>query len=224
MSLSAHQLGRRRSRSSSLLNLDYSRAARVRGRRGDRARRAHLRAAVYLVAERITRPALAYVLDPRSPLDARSLGVGAAHRPDLGAAQSGIPLIAIVLIPIGRVPDDPHDLIPPILFVVVDRARGRAARHEGGRPRDLAPGAHAARGDGRRRRGRHGRRGDVDDASEIGRLQAGFNADGRRAARARAAARPVRQAGRRRRRPRGARARRHARRRAAAPSRRCSST
>jgi adenylate cyclase len=131
-------------------------------------------ATVYLVAERITRPALAYVLDPRSPQGERSLGV--APRILLTwALLSAVPLIGIISIPLGRLPDDPADLAAPIAFVaglaiVIGLIGMKVVAQNIARPIRALRDAMDRVGEG-----------DiefdvkVDDASEIGRLQAGFN-------------------------------------------------
>jgi adenylate cyclase len=131
-------------------------------------------AAAYLVAERLSRPALGYVLDPRAGVSTRSLGV--APRIVLTwALLSGIPLIAIALIPIGRVPDDPQELLPPIVFVVgvaliIGLLGMKAVAHAISRPvRDLRRALDDVG------EGRTDIEVEVNDASEIGRLQAGFN-------------------------------------------------
>jgi adenylate cyclase len=131
-------------------------------------------AAVYLVAERITRRALAYVLDPRATTVSRTLGV--APRIVLTwVLLSGVPLVSIALIPIGRGTDKPQDLTVPIAFVVVIAlVTGflgmKAVAHGIARPVRKLREAMDRVGDGRT---------DVEvkvnDASEIGRLQAGFN-------------------------------------------------
>ena len=132
-------------------------------------------ALAYLVAERITRPALGYVLDPRAPARRGSLGIG----PRIiltWAFSTGVPLIAIALIPIGRVPDRAQDLVVPIVFVVV------IALVTGLIAMKLSAQAIARPVQGLRDAMDRVREGDieaevkVDDASEIGRLQAGFNA------------------------------------------------
>src|SRR5215217_1131688 len=131
-------------------------------------------AAVYLVAERITRPALAYVLDPRSPQFERSLGI--APRIVLTwALLSAVPLIGIISIPLGRLPDDPQDLAAPIAFVagmalIIGLLGMKVVAQNIARPVRRLRDAMDRVGEG-----------DidfdveVDDASEIGRLQAGFN-------------------------------------------------
>jgi adenylate cyclase len=131
--------------------------------------------AVYLVAERITRPALAYVLDPRATSVSRSLGV--APRIVLTwALLSGVPLIAILTIPLGRLPEQPEDLALPIGFLVaVGLVTGflgmKAVAHTIARPVRSLRKAMDQVGEGRTDIEVR-----VDDASEIGRLQAGFNA------------------------------------------------
>lgn len=131
-------------------------------------------AAVYLVAERITRPALAYVLDPRSTQFERSLGIG----PRIvltWALLSGVPLIGIISIPLGRLPEDPQDLVAPIAFVaglglVIGLLGMKVVAQNIARPVRKLRDAMDRVGTG-----------DidfdveVDDASEVGRLQAGFN-------------------------------------------------
>jgi adenylate cyclase len=87
-----------------------------------------------------------------------------------------VPLIALALIPIGRVPDEPTDLVAPIVFVVV------IALVTGLIAMKLAAQAVARPIQGLRDAMDRVREGDVeaevkvDDGSEIGRLQAGFNA------------------------------------------------
>jgi len=129
---------------------------------------------VFLVAERITRPALAYVLDPREPAESRALGI--APRIVLTwATLSGVPLIGIMTIPAGRLPDDPADLIAPIVFVagialVTGLFGMKVVAQNIARPvRSLR---HAMDRVGE---GDLGVEVEVNDASEIGRLQAGFN-------------------------------------------------
>jgi adenylate cyclase len=131
-------------------------------------------ASVYLVAERLTRPALAYVLDPQSAQGERSLSVG----PRIiltWALLSAVPLIGIITIPLGRLPDNPADLAAPIVFVagcalVVGLLGMKAVAQNIARPIRTLRDALERVGEG-----------DidfdvtVDDASEIGRLQAGFN-------------------------------------------------
>ena len=131
-------------------------------------------ATVYLVAERITRPALAYVLDPKSTQFERSLGIG----PRIvltWALLSAVPLIGIISIPLGRVPEDPQDLVAPIAFVaglalVIGLVGMKVVAQNIARPVRKLRDAMDRVGTG-----------DidfdveVDDASEVGRLQAGFN-------------------------------------------------
>jgi adenylate cyclase len=131
-------------------------------------------AAVYLVAERITRPALAYVLDPKATSQVRSVGI--APRIVLTwALLSGVPLIGLITIPLGRTTNDPDDLIAPIAFVAgVALLVGLFG---------MKVVAQNIASPVRRLRDAMDRVGEgdidieveVDDASEIGRLQAGFN-------------------------------------------------
>ena len=110
-------------------------------------------AAVYLTSEWQLRPAFALALDRSAPPEARSLGIG----PRLlltWVLCSGVPILMVALIPVGREVTDPKDLIAPIWFAA-GRGHGRGlhrhqARHAGRRP----PGAPAAARD---RRGLPGR-------------------------------------------------------------------
>ena len=132
-------------------------------------------AAVFLVDERILRPAVALALDAESAPDTRSLGIG-PRMLMTWLLCSGVPLIMIALIPIGRDVDDPDDLVLPTLFVVgVAFAVGLVATK-------LATAAVTRPVRSMRRAVDRVRDGDldvsvaVDDGSELGRLQAGFNA------------------------------------------------
>ncbi len=132
-------------------------------------------AAVYLVVEWLMRPAFALALGPEAPADARSLGIG----PRLlltWVLCSGVPILMLALVPVARDVDDPHDLIAPTLFAagmalvtglvatkiatqaVTDPIRALRRAVDSVADGDL--GASVA----------------VDDGSEIGRLEAGFNA------------------------------------------------
>ena len=130
---------------------------------------------VYLAAERITRPALAYALDPRAPNEARAVGI--APRIVLTwALLSGVPLVGIITIPIGRMPDDASDLVGPIVFLagvalVIGLVGMKVVAHNISRPVRALREAMDRVGEGD-----HDVEVKVDDASEIGRLQAGFNA------------------------------------------------
>jgi adenylate cyclase len=132
-------------------------------------------AGVFLLAERTLRPAVALALDPEEAPDTRSLGIG----PRLLLTWllcSGIPLIMLALIPIGREVDEPGDLVLPTLFVagigfVVGLVATKVATTAVTRPvRSMRKAVDRVRD------------GDldvsvtVDDGSELGRLQAGFNA------------------------------------------------
>jgi adenylate cyclase len=132
-------------------------------------------AAVYLTSEWQLRPAFALALDRSAPPEARSLGIG----PRLlltWVLCSGVPILMVALIPVGREVTDPKELIAPIWF-----AAG-AALGAGFIATKLATQA-VARPVRQLRRAIDGvSQGDldvsvpVDDGSEIGRLQAGFNA------------------------------------------------
>ena len=131
-------------------------------------------AAVYLITERLLRPAFALALDPSAPPEARSLGIG----PRLLLTWllcSGVPILMIALIPIGRDVTDPQDLIAPIWF-----AAG-AALGAGFIATKLATQSVSSRVRELRRAVDAVSQGDLDasvpvnDGSEIGRLQAGFN-------------------------------------------------
>ncbi len=131
--------------------------------------------AAWLVAERELRPAVALVLDSSPPPEAGALGV----EPRIvltWALCSGIPLIALAFVPIGRLPDEPSALAAPIVFIaVVALATGLAlmrivARSVAGPVREVQRGMEAVAA------GRTDVRVTVDDGSEVGRLQAGFNA------------------------------------------------
>jgi adenylate cyclase len=132
-------------------------------------------AAVYLICERILRPAVGLALDPEAAPDARSLGIG-TRLLVTWLLCSGVPLIMLALIPIGREVEEPDDLILPTLFVAgIAFLVGLIATR-------LASGAVTRPVRAMRRAVDRVREGDldvsvtVDDGSELGRLQAGFNA------------------------------------------------
>ena len=131
-------------------------------------------AAVYLTSEWQLRPAFALALDRSAPPEARSLGIG----PRLlltWVLCSGVPILMVALIPVGREVTDPKELIAPIWF-----AAG-AAMGAGFIATKLATQAVARPVRQLRRAIDAVSRGDldvsvpVDDGSEVGRLQAGFN-------------------------------------------------
>jgi adenylate cyclase len=131
--------------------------------------------AVFLVNERILRPAVALALDAETAPDTRSLGIG-ARMLITWLLCSGVPLIMLALIPIGREVEDPDKLILPTLFVVA------VAFVVGLLSTKLATAAVTRPVRAMRRAVDRVRDGDldatvqVDDGSELGRLQAGFNA------------------------------------------------
>ncbi len=129
-------------------------------------------AAVYLVIERQMRPVVALALSSSPPSEAGTLGVG----PRIlltWLLVAGVPLIGILLL---AVADEPRDPTGPIAFVVALAlvvgafALTLAARAVTERVRAVRSAMDAVAA------------GDlttavtVDDASEVGRLQAGFNA------------------------------------------------
>ena len=131
-------------------------------------------AAVYLTSEWLLRPAFALALDRSAPPEARSLGIG----PRLlltWVLCSGVPILMVALIPVGREVTDPKELIAPIWF-----AAG-AAMGAGFIATKLATQAVARPVRELRRAIDAVTEGDldvsvpVDDGSEVGRLQAGFN-------------------------------------------------
>lgn len=132
-------------------------------------------AAEFLIAERVLRRVTALALGSHAPPRAGALGVG----PRLVLAWTlctAVPVVMIALIPVGRDVDHPDDLIAPIWFVAaVALGTGLLATKlttvSISRPlRELRDAADAvAEGD-------LDVRVTVDDASEVGRLQAGFNA------------------------------------------------
>ena len=131
-------------------------------------------AAVYLITERLLRPAFALALDAEAPPEARSLGIG----PRLlltWVLCSGVPIVMVALIPVGRDVADPKDLIAPIWFAAGSAlgagfiATKLATQAVSSPVRELRRAIDAVS------------RGDldvsvpVDDGSEVGRLQSSFN-------------------------------------------------
>ena len=129
---------------------------------------------VYLLAERITRPALAYVLDPRETTGPRTVGI--APRIVLTwALLSGVPLIGLITVPLSRSVDEPSDLRLPIAFlagiaIVVGLIGMKTVAQNIARPVRGLREAMDRVGEGET-----DVEVEVDDASEIGHLQAGFN-------------------------------------------------
>jgi len=132
-------------------------------------------AAVYLITERLLRPAFALALDSSAPDEARSLGIG-PRMLLTWVLCSGVPIVMVALIPVGRDVTDPKDLIAPIWFA------SAAAIGAGFIATKLATQAVASPVRELRRAIEAVSKGDldvsvpVDDGSEVGRLQAGFNA------------------------------------------------
>jgi len=132
-------------------------------------------AAVYLTTEWVLRPAFALALDASSPPEARSLGIG----PRLLLSWvlcTAVPILLIALIPVGRDVAEPEDLVAPIWFAAA------MALFAGFVATKLLTQAVARPVRELRRAVDTVGQGDlevsvpVDDGSEIGRLQAGFNA------------------------------------------------
>jgi adenylate cyclase len=133
-------------------------------------------AGLYLVTERAIRPQLPLVLEAGAP-DAKAPAPGIALRIVLTwLLCAGVPLVGLALVPTGRVPDDAHDLARPIWFVVA------VALVVGAVLMTLTAKAVAEPLRGVREAldavadGRFDVEVSIDDASEIGRLQAGVNA------------------------------------------------
>ena len=131
--------------------------------------------AVFLVDERVLRPAVARALDAETAPDTRSLGIG-ARMLMTWLLCSGVPLIMLALVPLGREVDEPDDLILPTLFVVgiafvVGLVTTKLAVAAVTRPVRAMRNAVD-----RVRDGELDVTVQVDDGSELGRLQAGFNA------------------------------------------------
>jgi adenylate cyclase len=132
-------------------------------------------AAVYLGNEKLTRPAVAIVLADQPPAKAGCLGIG----PRIMLTWvlfSGVPFLMLASVPLGRLPEEPEGLIAPILFIsAIGLVGGLVA---------MKLATHSVAGPVRRVRKAMDAvaAGDVsvtvpvDDGSEVGRLQAGFNA------------------------------------------------
>ena len=134
-------------------------------------------AAVYLLSERGVRPFVAAALSraPDTPEVTRLLGI--LPRLVIGwLLCSGIPLLGLAMLPVGRIPETTNDFGPPIWFLTgVSIAFGLivmtlAARSVADPVRELRRGMDAVA------EGRTDVQVAVDDGSEVGRLQSGFNA------------------------------------------------
>jgi adenylate cyclase len=132
-------------------------------------------AAVYVANEKLTRPAVALVLADQPPTAAGALGIG----PRIILTWllfSGVPFLMLVSVPLGRLPEEPEGLVAPILFIsgiglIAGFVAMKVATHTIAHPvRRVRRAMDAVAA------------GDVsvtvpvDDGSEVGRLQAGFNA------------------------------------------------
>jgi adenylate cyclase len=130
--------------------------------------------AEFLGNERLLRPAVALVLSRDPPPEAGALGV--APRIVLTwLAVAAAPLLGIALVPAGRVPDDASDLALPLGFLAAAAlAVGAVAITLAARAVSV-PLRRVRRAMDEVTAGRLDVVVDVDDGSEIGRLEAGFN-------------------------------------------------
>ena len=132
-------------------------------------------AAVYLATEWVLRPAFALALAHEPPLDAGSLGMG--RRLTLTwLLCSGVPIVMLALVPVARDVEQPEQLIAPTLFaagmaLITGFVATKLATQAVTRPILHMRKAVDAVADGDLEAAVQ-----VDDGSEIGRLQAGFNA------------------------------------------------
>jgi adenylate cyclase len=131
--------------------------------------------AAWLFTERELRPAVAIALASGHPPGQHGLGI--APRILLTwLLCSAVPLIGLALVPIGRGAEDTVSLLGPILFIVGVALvagfvlMGLAMKAVADPVRELRAGMEAVAA------GRTDVRVTVDDASEVGSLQAGFNA------------------------------------------------
>jgi adenylate cyclase len=133
-------------------------------------------AAQFLVVERLGRPLVARLLQEGGapPSCTRRLGVG---RQLLLAwlLCSAVPVVMLALIPVGRQVDDPQDLVAPIWFVAAAGLAAGFAATKLATQRVTEPLARLRAAAAAVEEGRLDVRVPVDDASEIGTLQAGFN-------------------------------------------------
>jgi adenylate cyclase len=129
----------------------------------------------FLAVERIMRPFTARALGAAAPPEAGSLGIG----PRLLLTWllcSGVPILGVALVPVGRTVQEPGDLVAPIWFVaaiafVAGLIGMKLATHAVAAPiRELRRAVDAVGAGDLATTVR------VDDGSEVGRLQAGFNA------------------------------------------------
>jgi adenylate cyclase len=157
-----------------LLNLDHSRAFASDVLGTVALVGVAVTTAEFLGNERLLRPVVAIVLGKDPPPEAGALGV--APRIVLTwIAVAAAPLVGIALVPTGRVPDDASDLTAPLAFLagaallVGALAFTLAARAVSVPLRRLRRAMDAVTA------GRLDVAVEVDDGSEIGRLEAGFN-------------------------------------------------
>jgi adenylate cyclase len=132
-------------------------------------------AGIYLVSERILRPYVGRALGSAAPPEAGSLGIG----PRIlltWVLCSGIPFVMLALVPVGRLPDEPQDLIAPIWFIVAIALVGGLLAMKLAVQAVTLPVREVRRGMDAVTSGDLDAELDVSDGSEVGRLQAGFNA------------------------------------------------
>ena len=132
-------------------------------------------AAVYLAIEWLMRPAFALALAPPAPADLHSLGIGPRMLLTWLLCVA-VPIVMIALIPVGRAVEDADDLVAPIWFaagmaLLVGLVATKLATQAVTRPIRALRDAVDAVADGDLETSVT-----VDDGSEVGRLQAGFNA------------------------------------------------
>ena len=157
-----------------LLNLDHSRAFAYDVFGTVALVGIAVTAAEFLGNERLLRPAVALVLSTDPPPEAGALGV--APRIVLTwLAVAAAPLLGIALVPTGRVPADASDLAVPLAFLAAAAvAVGAIAMTLAARAISV-PLRKLRRAMDEVKVGRLDVVVDVDDGSEIGRLEAGFN-------------------------------------------------
>ena len=132
-------------------------------------------AGMYLVSERVLRPYVGLALGSEAPPEAGALGIG----PRILLTWllcSGIPLVMLALVPVGRLPEEPEDLVAPIWFIVAVALVGGLLAMKLAVQAVSQPVREVRRGMDAVAAGDVDAQLDVSDGSEVGRLQAGFNA------------------------------------------------
>jgi adenylate cyclase len=157
-----------------LLNADHSRAFALDVLGTVALTGVAVTAAEFLGNERIMRPAVALVLSTDPPPEAGALGV--APRIVLTwLAVAAAPLVGIALVPTGRVPDDASELALPLGFLAAAAVVAGAVAVTLAARAVSVPIRRVRRAMDDVTAGRLDVRVYVDDGSEIGRLEAGFN-------------------------------------------------